>query len=80
MLRGFIFQLKITNMNKLIIPLNGQKPEEIKTDFKLSMSWDMLIGMLGNQLRPYEQIDAVVIDDTGLDFIVSQKKGRKAKV
>ena len=72
-------------MEKLIIPFNGNTKEQIENQkdnlFKEVMTWEVVLSMLEKviHLRPWDQIDGLIIDEAGIEIKISQKRGRKAK-
>ncbi|HEY5392210.1 MAG TPA: hypothetical protein VIJ57_08860 [Hanamia sp.] len=72
-------------MEKLIIPFNGNTIEQIEkpTDniFKEQIGWDAFLEMLSKviHLRPWDQVDGLIMDEQGIEIKISQKRGRKAK-
>ena len=72
-------------MQKLIIPFNGNTVEQIEkpTDnlFKEQISWYAFLDMLSKviHLRPWDQVDGLIMDEQGIEIKISQKRGRKKK-
>lgn len=69
-------------MDKIIIPFGDKQPEEIDKTIGVvvAIPWDALKETIAEyvRLRPDEQIDGLVINDTDICVKISRKKGRKA--
>jgi hypothetical protein len=71
-------------MSRLIIPFNGQTTDQIEkqTDnlFKEQISWDGFLKILSEviHLRPWDQVDGLILDEDGIEIKISQKRGRKS--
>lgn len=61
--------------------MNGKPADEVAKSEGMSVNWDALMPAINEmvRLRPYEQIDGLVINDTDINVKISQKRGRKTK-
>ncbi len=70
-------------MDKLIISFNDTPASEVeKMDGVITaIPWDSLIPTISNmiRLRPDEQLDGFIVNDTDIRIKISRKRGRKTK-
>lgn len=68
-------------MDTIIICLNGKPAEEVaKIEGVITaINWDAVMPTINDlvRLRPYEQVDGLIVSDTDIRVKISQKRGRK---
>lgn len=68
-------------MDTIIICLNGKPAEEVaKTEGVITaINWDAIMPAINDlvRLRPYEQVDGLIVSDIDIRVKISQKRGRK---